>query len=263
MSRVPAPNPLRSMVMGGIGPNPEARAARSAAPVGVVSSTPRSIPRVGAPTLASSSTTAGAGFGQQPMGSPHHARARDDDRAVDDVDVEHLERRAGADDVDDGVEAPDLVEVHLLRWAAVQPPLCLRQRREHRQCPLPHAARAAVPPRSARRCAMPCAPPWSPRCGRAPWWRRCRSGAPARPPAATRAPVGAPPSSAPRRRRRRHRSATRAPCRRRCRRSSGTRRVASRGEPGGRKVGGPGCRASVRSLTLAHLSIRRTAQAAP
>ena len=66
MSRVPAPKPLRSIVIGGIGPNPDARAASSAAPVGVVSSTPRSIPRVGAPTPASSSTTAGAGFGSRP-----------------------------------------------------------------------------------------------------------------------------------------------------------------------------------------------------
>ena len=36
------------------------------------------------------------------------------------VDVEHLERRAGADDVDDGVEPADLVEVDLLGRPAVQ-----------------------------------------------------------------------------------------------------------------------------------------------
>jgi len=66
MSRLPAPKPLRSMVIGGRGPKPDARAVTSAAPVGVVSSTPRSMPRVGAPTAASSSTTAGAGFGSRP-----------------------------------------------------------------------------------------------------------------------------------------------------------------------------------------------------
>ncbi len=66
MSRVPAPKPLHSMVIGGSGPKPEASAATRAAPVGVVSSTPRSSPAVGAPTAASSSTTAGAGFGSRP-----------------------------------------------------------------------------------------------------------------------------------------------------------------------------------------------------
>ena len=40
------------------------------------------------------------------------------------VDVEHLERGRGADDVDDGVEGADLVEMHLLGRAAVNPSFC-------------------------------------------------------------------------------------------------------------------------------------------
>ena len=66
ISRLPAPNPLASIVIGGRGPKPEARAATMAAPVGVVSSTPRSSPRVGAATDERSSTTAGAGLGSRP-----------------------------------------------------------------------------------------------------------------------------------------------------------------------------------------------------
>ena len=47
-----------------MGPNPDDRAASSAAPVGVVSSTGRSRPQVGTPS--SRPTTAGAGLGSMP-----------------------------------------------------------------------------------------------------------------------------------------------------------------------------------------------------
>ena len=51
------------------------------------------------------------------------------------VDVEHLERGARADHVDDGVDAADLVEVDLLGRAAVQPALGLGERVERRRAP--------------------------------------------------------------------------------------------------------------------------------
>ena len=61
---MPAPKPVASIVIAGIGPNLDPHAASMAAPVGVVSSTLRSLPWVGMPS--SSSTTAGAGFGRRP-----------------------------------------------------------------------------------------------------------------------------------------------------------------------------------------------------
>ena len=67
------------------------------------------------------------------MGGPDHARAGDDHRGVERVDLEHLEGGARADDVDDGVEATDLVEVDLLRRTPVEAALGLGQRAEHRQ----------------------------------------------------------------------------------------------------------------------------------
>ena len=67
----------------------------------------------------------GGRVGQEPVGGSHHPGAGDDHRAVHDVDVEHLERGAGADDIDDGVEAADLVEVDLLGRPAVEAPLGL------------------------------------------------------------------------------------------------------------------------------------------
>ena len=53
------------------------------------------------------------------------------------VDVEHLEGGAGADDVDDGVERADLVEVDLAGRSAVELPLDLGQRPEDGQGPVP------------------------------------------------------------------------------------------------------------------------------
>ena len=64
ISREPAPNPVAAMRMAGSGPHDTTVAARSAAPVGVVSSTGTSTPWVGAPR--NRATTAGAGLGSSP-----------------------------------------------------------------------------------------------------------------------------------------------------------------------------------------------------
>ena len=70
------------------------------------------------------------GVGQQAVGGPDHAGAGDDGGRPHLVDAEHLEGGAGADDVDDGVEPADLVEVDLLRRATVEAALGVGQRRE-------------------------------------------------------------------------------------------------------------------------------------
>ena len=67
-----------------------------------------------------------------------HAEAGGDRAGRDVVDVEHLERGTRADDVDDGVEATDLVEVHLARGLAVQPPLGFGEHPEDGLGPLAH-----------------------------------------------------------------------------------------------------------------------------
>ena len=59
-------------------------------------------------------TTAGAGLGSVPWAA-RTVPVADRDRAERDlVDAEHLERGAGADDVDDRVERADLVEVDVV-----------------------------------------------------------------------------------------------------------------------------------------------------
>src|SRR5690606_786051 len=54
------------------------------------------------------------------------------------VDAEHLECRAGADDVDDRVDRAHLVEVDLLAGLAVEPALGLGERGEHGPGPVAH-----------------------------------------------------------------------------------------------------------------------------
>ncbi len=66
MSALPAPYPTLCTVSAGIGPNSSANAVISATPVGVASSLRSAMPRLGAPRRASSSITAGAGFGSSP-----------------------------------------------------------------------------------------------------------------------------------------------------------------------------------------------------
>ncbi len=53
------------------------------------------------------------------MGRTHGALADGDRAAHDALDTERLQRRAGADDVDDGVDRPDLVELHVVGGRAV------------------------------------------------------------------------------------------------------------------------------------------------
>jgi uncharacterized protein (DUF111 family) len=52
------------------------------------------------------------------VGRPHHPRPGGHRRGVDQVHAQHLERGARPDDVDDGVDAADLMEVDLRRVAA-------------------------------------------------------------------------------------------------------------------------------------------------
>ena len=66
------------------------------------------------------------------MGAAHHPRAGGHGAGAHPVDAQGLERGAGADDVDDRVEASDLVEVHLLGRAPVQAPLGAGEREERR-----------------------------------------------------------------------------------------------------------------------------------
>jgi hypothetical protein len=67
-----------------------------------------------------------------------HARSHPDSGGADLVDAEDLERGAGPDDVDDGVDAADLVEVDGGGRPAVQAALGLGQEPEHPLRPLPH-----------------------------------------------------------------------------------------------------------------------------
>ena len=105
--------------MAGIGPNPDDRAASSAAPVGVVSSTGRSRPQVGTPLQQADH---GRGrVGQHAVGRPDHPGPGGHRAGPDLVDAEHLEGRRRAHDVDDRVVAAHLVEVDLVDRPAVEP----------------------------------------------------------------------------------------------------------------------------------------------
>jgi hypothetical protein len=84
----------------------------------------------------SSSTTAGAGLGMIPCAARTMPRPTATGEEVMVVDAEHLECGAGADDVDDGVDPADLVEVDLVRRPAVQAALGLGEGLEHGRCTL-------------------------------------------------------------------------------------------------------------------------------
>ena len=137
-------------------------------------------------------------------GRPRTMPSADGDRAgAHLVDAEHLEGGARADDVDDGVERADLVEVDARRrstpWRRA---LGLGQRVEDGQRPARGPGRAAGRGRPAPRCRRAVRTRWS---GSAvhdgPWWRRCRRAARPRRRAPSRA-TGSRPSDgrAPRRR---------------------------------------------------------------
>jgi hypothetical protein len=78
---------------------------------------------------------------EQAVGAPHGAGADGDGRGADLVDVEALEGGAGADDVDDGVERPDLMELDVVGSHAVDATLDHRQSLEDGDGPLVYAAR--------------------------------------------------------------------------------------------------------------------------
>ena len=162
--------------------------------------------------------------GDEPVGGSHHA-ATDRHRAgVDVVDVEHIERGARADDVDDRVDGTDLVKVHLRRRDAMQSSFDFGERLERAQRPRldPWRQRRIADHRddvgrgAARRSSR--------RRVRGPWSPRCRPAAPARTRATTRRDRVAGTPRSLRQGRHRRRRATRAPCRRRYPKSSGTTR---------------------------------------
>ena len=90
-----------------------------AAPVGVTHSPGPGAGRVGAPALARISSVAGAGSGMRPCCESTHPSPSGHDRRVQALDAEGLEARRAPDDVDDGVDGADLVEVHALDRRAV------------------------------------------------------------------------------------------------------------------------------------------------
>ena len=108
--------------------------ARRAAPVGVVSSTGWPVPCTGAPR--SSRTTAGRGIGQTAMGAVQRADPQRDRAGAHGGHIERLQGQAAADDVHNGVQAPDLVKVDVVRAHAVDVAFSRSQRCEHRQSPL-------------------------------------------------------------------------------------------------------------------------------
>ena len=72
----------------------------------------------------------GRRVGDEAVRAADHAPTRGHRTGVNLVNVEHFERGTRADDVDDRIDASDLVEVHLRRWPPVQPPFDLGQRVE-------------------------------------------------------------------------------------------------------------------------------------
>ena len=224
---VPAPKPVASIVIAGIGPKPDASAARIAGARrrgeldAEVDAAGRRVHR------GEQLDDRRRRVRQQPVGGADHPRAGRDRAGARPSSTSSTSSAAhDADDVDDGVERADLVEVHLLGRAAVERGPRPRRARRTRRAPGRAPARAGAPPRSAPT-----------------MWaygahdrgllgvdvslraRRCRRAAPSRPRA-----------SSPRTGRRSQQRAhlvevgagvderRRAPCRRRSRRSSGTRR---------------------------------------
>ncbi len=80
-----------------------------------------------------------SGDGHEPVGAAHHPDAVRHRTGVDLLDAEQFEGGAGTDHVDDGVDAPDFVEVHALGWAAVEMALGPGQHLERGQRPLADA----------------------------------------------------------------------------------------------------------------------------
>ena len=157
-SRPPAPEPLRRSTIGGSGPYAETTEASTAAPVGVVISLATGPASTGTPC--SSATTAGGGTGSGPCAPAGGARPQDDRTGRQPGEPEGVETRCGADDVGDGVERTDLVEVHLVRRGPVdgglgggEPGEDVERRRAHRLAevgPLEQAADVGPRARAGR-----------------------------------------------------------------------------------------------------------------
>ena len=125
---MPAPKPVDAIVIIGIGPQRDTFAASSAAPVGVVSSA-ANVHTEGRRT-AQQLDDSRRRVREQAVSGAHHPYAVGHGARMHFVDAEELERCARADDVDDRVEAADLVEVHLLGGTAVEMAFGLRERIE-------------------------------------------------------------------------------------------------------------------------------------
>ena len=119
-----------------------------AAPVGVTSSPSPSPGRTGQPR--SSASTAGPGTGSGPCAACTRPRPSGSGADVHGVDAEVREAERRADDVDDGVERADLVELDLLGRDAVHAPLGLGEAREDGERALAHRAAPARSPRAGR-----------------------------------------------------------------------------------------------------------------
>ena len=128
-------------MIAGIGPNSSASAHISATPVGVASSLRSSMPRLGALRRASSSVTAGAGLGSWPWAastvpSPtviglQTMRSMPSDSSAAQV----------ADDVDDGVDRPDFVELDIVGGRAMHGPLDVGEHPKRRLGTFAHSFR--------------------------------------------------------------------------------------------------------------------------
>ncbi len=127
-SAVPAPKPVASTVIGGSAPHREARAARRAAPGrgGQLDGHVEAPHRCAGQELHHRRRR----VGQEAVGGADHARTGGHRAGRHLVDAEDLEGRGHPDDVDDGVDAAQLVEVHGLGRAPVDASLDLGQRGE-------------------------------------------------------------------------------------------------------------------------------------
>ena len=164
------------------------------------------------------------------MRGPHRAEPDRDRRAAHLVDPEHLEGRAGADHVDDRVDAArprgsgsrsGSVRCSSASAAASTPNTAsARARTRSGSGASPSIDRIADPGAAVPALVVARRPAG----GRAPWWPPPRPAAPVRLRPTSPRPGAPGTSPRPRRGRRLRRPAPRGPCRRRSRRSSGTRR---------------------------------------
>ena len=250
--------PVRPTAIGGIGPDPVT--GRPAAPRRWASSARPARPaRAG--DAPSSSTTAGAGFGQHAVGGSHHAGALWPRRWRRTSSTPSTSRaRSRADHVDDGVVAPDLVEVDLSAGRRCRRPSTSASAAKVASARAGHPIGQARLGDQADDVGVGTHHDWS--CTRddrpgggdaAP-----QHGLDLQRPAADGQPLEQRRTSSSRRRRR---PGCRGPCPRRCPAKQWNQATVARPRPGQ-----PGGRGPVRARSTAgrgHGSIRATAQAAP